>query len=83
MEISVRLGHGLAQHVGSSRLQVALNEGATLADLKGQLIAAHPSLMQQLAASVAIVAGSHISPDEPLSEAQEVALLLPISGGYF
>jgi len=83
MEISVRLGHGLAQHVGSSRLQVALDDGASVADLIGRLSAAHPSLSQQLAASVAIVAGSHVNPDEPLSVGQEVALLLPISGGCF
>ena len=81
MEISVRLGHGLAQQVGSSRLQVALDEGATVADLKGRLRAAHPSLSQQLEACVAIVAGSHVEPDEPLSGDQEVALLMPISGG--
>ena len=81
MQISVRLGHGLAQHAGSSRLLVALDEGATVADLLQRLGSKHPALSQQLAASVAVVAGSHVNPDEPLSAAQEVALLLPISGG--
>jgi molybdopterin converting factor small subunit len=71
----------LAEHVGSSRLQVALDDGATVADLIGRLNTAYPSLSQQMEACVAIVAGSHASLDEPLSGAQEVALLLPISGG--
>ena len=83
MEISVRLGQGLAQHVSSSRLHITLDEGATVADLIGRLSTAHPSLRQQLAVSVAIVAGSHVNPNEPLSGDQEVALLLPISGGCF
>jgi len=81
MEISVRLGHGLAQNVGSPRLQVALHDGATVADLMGRLSADHPLLSQQLATCVAIVAGSHVKPDEPLSAGQEVALLLPTPGG--
>ena len=81
MEISVRLGHGLAQDVGNSRLQIALSEGATVADLIRHLSAAYPSRSQELAACVAIVAGNHVNIDEPLSAAQEVALLLPISGG--
>jgi molybdopterin converting factor small subunit len=81
MEISVRLGHGLAQHVGSPHVQISLNEGATVADLIGKLSADYPTLNQQLAACVAIVAGSHVNQNEPLSVAQEVALLLPISGG--
>ena len=55
MEISVRLGHGLAQNVGSPRLQVALHDGATVADLMGRLSADHPLLSQQLATCVAIV----------------------------
>ena len=81
MEISVRFGHGLAQQAGLSRLRITIPEGATVADLMRQLSAAHPSLMQQLATSVAVVAGNHVNTDEPLSEGQEVALLMPISGG--
>jgi len=83
MEISVRFGHGLAQQVGFSRLRVSIDEGATVADLMRQLSAAHPSSRQQLATSVAVVAGNHVNPDEPLSADQEVALLMPISGGCF
>jgi molybdopterin converting factor small subunit len=83
MEISVRFGHGLAQYMGSSRLRISLDEGATVADLMERLSAAHPSLRQQLAASVAVVAGNHINHDQPLSGEQEVALLIPISGGSF
>jgi molybdopterin converting factor small subunit len=81
MEINVRLGHGLALELGNSRLRVALNEGACVADLVEQLREDYPAMAARLAACVAVVAGSHLGPDQALSGDDEVALLMPISGG--
>jgi molybdopterin converting factor small subunit len=81
MEIPVRLSAGLAEYTGRSRLHVALEEGATLADLMDRLCAEHPALTDRLAATVAVVSGRHLERTEPLQAGQEVALLIPISGG--
>ena len=81
MEITVRLGHGLAHDLGNSRLRVTLNEGASVADLMEQLREDYPAMAARLAGCVAIVAGSHLGPDQALSGDEEVALLMPISGG--
>ena len=81
MEITVRLGHGLAHEIGNTRLRVTLVEGATVSDLKEQIGVDQPTMAAQLAACVAIIAGCHVNPDQILSGDEEVALLMPISGG--
>jgi molybdopterin converting factor small subunit len=81
MQISVRLSSGLSQYIGSSRLQVNLPEGGTVADLLDSLRDEHPALRQQLDLSVAVISGRHVSPTERLLPGEEVAFLIPISGG--
>jgi molybdopterin converting factor small subunit len=81
MQISVRLSSGLSQFTGSSRLQVNLPEGGTVADLLNSLRDEHPALRQHLDQSVAIISGRHVSPAERLLPGEEVAFLIPISGG--
>ncbi len=81
MEISIRLSSGLAQYVGNSRLRVSMEEGATVADLIDHLGAGYPTLAESLTTTVAVIAGRHVDPAECLSDGQEVALLIPISGG--
>jgi molybdopterin converting factor small subunit len=82
IEIPVRLSAGLAEYAGTSRLRVQLNEGATAADLLDRLCGEHPEMEEPLAAAVAVVAGRHIDREQPLQAGQEVALLLPIAGGF-
>lgn len=81
MEISVRLGSGLAQMAGSARLSVALPENATVADLIERLRSQHPDLNARLDVAVPVISGRHVTKAEPLAPSQEVAFLLPISGG--
>lgn len=83
MEITVRLSAGLARQAGQPRLSLDLAEGATLADLLARLRAGYPALAPQLEATVAVIAGRHAGMDEPLTAGQEVALLVPISGGSY
>ena len=81
MEISIRLGAGFSQAAGNPRMSVDLPEGATVADLIVRLGHLHPELEDQLAAAVAVTAGRHVASSERLAGGQEVALLLPVSGG--
>ncbi len=81
MEIPVRLSAGLAQSIGSSRVQVSLKDGATLAGLLERLAEEYPQLAEKLPTTVAVVSGEHIDRSMPLTAGREVALLIPISGG--
>lgn len=81
MEISIRLGAGFNQAAGKPRLSVDLPEGGTVADLIIQMGRLHPELEDQLAVAVAVTAGRHVASSERLAGGQEVALLLPVSGG--
>jgi molybdopterin converting factor small subunit len=81
MQISVRLSSGLSQYTGSSRLQVNLPEGGTVADLLNSLRDDHPALNQRLDVCVAVISGRHVSLAERLLPGEEVAFLIPISGG--
>lgn len=81
MNVTVRLSVGLAQSMGNPRLTVTLPEGATVADLLGQLQTDHPDLQSKLNSVVPMIAGRHVPNTESLSTGQEVALLLPVAGG--
>jgi molybdopterin converting factor small subunit len=82
MQIPVRLGSGLSQYnSGSPRLQLSLPEGATVAQLIDQLAENYPAMRERLGSAVAVIAGRHASPTETLAASEEVALLIPISGG--
>jgi molybdopterin converting factor small subunit len=81
MNVNVRLSAGFAQTTGTTRLVVDLADGATIADLLGQLRASYPAMEAKLQAAVPTVAGRHVSPTQLLSAGQEVALLLPVAGG--
>lgn len=79
--ISVRLGNGLSQQAGQARLAIELPEGATVAELIAALSRGRPELEAGLGRAVAVTAGRQAAADEALANGQEVALLLPVSGG--
>ncbi|MEJ2711104.1 MAG: MoaD/ThiS family protein [Anaerolineales bacterium] len=81
MQIPVRLGSGLSQYSGSPRLQLSMPEGTTVAQLIDQLGESYPQMRARLGSTVAVISGRHASPTETLSAGEEVALLIPISGG--
>ena len=78
MNVSIRVGAGLELGTGMVRLSVTLMEDATVADLLEYLRVQYPdaSRLESMVSN-----GEHISSSAPLSDGQEVALLLPISGG--
>ena len=60
---------------------VELAEGATVADLFARLGDDEPELAGALRSVLPVVAGEHVTRDQALADRQEVALLLPVSGG--
>ena len=81
MLVRVRLGAGLSRLAAAPLLSIDLPEGATIDDLYARLRAAEPELAPALRAALPVVAGEHVPRDRRLADRQEVALLLPISGG--
>ncbi len=81
MQVSVRLGTGLRGLSGAPFLALDLEEGATIEELYAQLARAEPEMAPALRSALAIVGGQQASRDQVLRHRQEVALLLPMSGG--
>jgi len=82
VQVRVRLAGRLAAVFGGvPALAVELPPGATVGDLLAELAARTPDAPRALAAALPVVAGKHAARDHVLSPGQEVALLLPVSGG--
>lgn len=81
MQVQVRLSGGLADQIGLARLNMTVQDGATVADLKAALCKQYPALKQGLDVALPVTGGRHIALTEPLMSGQEVAFLLPVAGG--
>lgn len=81
MQIRVRLGSGIARLAPSPMLMFELPEGATISELYESVGASHPELAPALPSALAVVGGSQVERHRPLRHGDEVALLLPVSGG--
>ena len=81
MTIRVRLGAGLARLSAAPFVTVEVAEGATVGDLFERLGSTEPALAPALRSVLPVVAGEHVTRDQRLADRQEVALLLPVSGG--
>jgi molybdopterin converting factor small subunit len=79
--VRVRLGAGLARLSAAPLLTVSLPDGATVEALFARLRETEPELAPALRSVLPVVAGEHVTRDQPLADRQEVALLLPVSGG--
>lgn len=81
MTVRVRLGAGLARLSAAPLKSVQIAEGATVGDLFARLAQDEPDLAPALRSVLPVVAGEHVPRDRRLENGQEVALLLPVSGG--
>jgi molybdopterin converting factor small subunit len=79
--IRVRLGAGLARLSTAPLKTVEVAEGATVGELFARLGNDEPQLAGALRSVLPVVAGEHVTRDHVLADRQEVALLLPVSGG--
>lgn len=81
MQVRVRLGAGLARLSAAPLLTVDLADGATVDELYERLRDIDPELAPALRSALPVVAGEHVPRDRRLVDRDQVALLLPVSGG--
>ena len=81
LQVRVRLGAGLARLSAAPLLTVELADGATVDELYARLSDTQPEIAPALRAALPVVGGEHVSRDRRLADRDEVALLLPVSGG--
>lgn len=81
MHVQVRLNGVLIDRFGQARLSVVLPTGATVADLLKAMATERPEADGALRASIAVVDGHHVGRGHRLRDHEEVALLMPVSGG--
>jgi len=81
VQVRVRLGAGLSRLSTAPVLAVTLADGATVGDLYAELGQVDPGLAPALGSALPVVGGEHVPRDRRLSDRQEIALLLPVSGG--
>lgn len=67
--------------LGRSELEISLPNGSRVADLRRYLDREHPEIRPLWSRLAIAVGGELASPETPLSEGAEVALLPPVSGG--
>lgn len=81
MRVEVRCFGGLTDRVGDSRVEVDVDEDATVADLRDALATAHPSIASLLPSVKVAVDLEVAGDDQALAGAHEIALLPPVAGG--
>jgi molybdopterin converting factor small subunit len=83
VQVRVRLGTGLTRfsRTRAPALTVELDDGATVDDLFARLRDSEPELAPALRSALPMIDGSHAERRRRLEDREEVALLLPVSGG--
>jgi molybdopterin converting factor small subunit len=81
MEVHVRLGPGFSEHAGVTRLSVTMPPGSTVRDLLTHLRASYPEHASGFSTALPVVRGSYVSESHGLVSGDEIALLMPVSGG--
>jgi sulfur-carrier protein len=81
VHVRVRLGAGLARLAQAPVLSVDVADGATVAELLDRLAGVEPGVAPALASALPVIAGEHAERSRRLRAGEEVALLIPVSGG--
>lgn len=81
VQVRVRLGAGLSRLSKAPALTLELDDGATVDDLLARLRDSEPELAPALRSALPVIEGEHAERRRPLEDRQEIALLLPVSGG--
>ena len=81
MRVRVQLFAGLRDLLGQPQVELDLPQGATIAQLRDQLVQEYPALGPFLPTLVCAVHEEYVPSDYELREGEEVALIPPVSGG--
>jgi molybdopterin converting factor small subunit len=81
MTITIKLFAILRDKAGVAEISLPLLDNATVATAIESLAKLHPTLHPHLARSAAAVNLTRATPDTPLKNGDELALLPPVSGG--
>ena len=81
MKLHVRLFAGVRDLAGADQVVVELPAGATVADLRRRLAEQWPRLAELAGRSAVAVDAELAGDDLALTDAAEIALLPPVSGG--
>jgi molybdopterin converting factor small subunit len=81
MQVRFRLGSGIARLAPSPLISLELPEGADVAGAYREIEARYPDLAPALPSALPVVAGQHVLRTQTLHHGDEVALLMPVSGG--
>ncbi|MCI0440363.1 MAG: molybdopterin converting factor subunit 1 [Chloroflexi bacterium] len=80
LKVVIKLFAGYRDKVGKGQLEWELPQGATVADLAGELVRRH-AIIGDPARLVVAVNEEYQGHDYELSDGDEVALIPPVSGG--
>lgn len=78
---TVLLFAGLRERVGAESIEVEVSHDATVGDLLGRITRDRPELREHLALCRVAVNHDFVSLAHPLADADEIALIPPVSGG--
>jgi molybdopterin converting factor subunit 1 len=81
MKVRVRLFAVARELAGRSEVEIAVAEGATVADVRQVLAAAVPALAEVLAHTLLAVDAQYANEATVVTEQSELALIPPVSGG--
>ncbi len=81
MQVRVRLGAGLSGLAAAPMITLEVPDDCTVEELYACLGDTEPALAPALPSALPVVGGEHVARDRRLAHRQEVALLLPVSGG--
>jgi len=81
MEIRIRFFASIREKLHRSEATCSLPDGATVADLLGQLCREYPPLAHYRRSVSVALNREYVDADQPLRDNDEVALIPPVSGG--
>ncbi len=81
MKIEVKLFAAARQAVDQELLEIELGDGATITDLKNELVKQFPQFESMRDHLLVAVDAEYAKEDQVLMPGQEIALIPPVSGG--
>ena len=81
MNVRVKLFAVAKELAGSDAIVVELPDGATIAHLRTAIISTSPALARIVPHAMWAVGAEYATDNTPLTEASEIALIPPVSGG--